>query len=68
MWQSLETFNVFNTLTLKQTFWKTQILFKKLEFRFSVESTKTENATFPNKTALSEANGTANRMERIKWT
>ena len=68
MWQSLETFNVFNTLTLKQTFWKTQILFKKLEFRFSVESTKIENATFPNKTAPSEANGKTNRMERIKWT
>ena len=31
MWQSVETLNVFNTLTLKQIFWKTKIFFKKLE-------------------------------------
>ena len=30
--------------------------FKKLEYRFLVESTKIENASFPNKTAISEAN------------
>ena len=30
--------------------------FKKLEYRFSVEITKIENATLPYKTALSEAN------------
>ena len=30
--------------------------FKKLEYCFLVESTKIENATFPYKTALSEAN------------
>ena len=33
-----------------------QALFKKLEYCFLVESTKIENATFPHKTALSEAN------------
>ena len=32
-----------------------QTLFKKLEYRFLVESYKIENATFPYKTALSEA-------------
>ena len=43
MWQSLEILNVFNTITLKQILWKTQTLFKKLEYWFLVESTKTEN-------------------------
>ena len=46
----------FNTLTLKQIFWKTQALFSNLEYHFLVETTKTENATIPYKTALSEAN------------
>ena len=31
-------------------------LFKKMEYRFLVESTKIDNITFPYKTALSEAN------------
>ena len=39
-----------------QIFWKTQTLFKKLEYRFLVETTKFENATFPYKTVLLEAN------------
>ena len=56
MWQSLKILNVFNTLTLKQIFWKTKTFFKKLEYRFLVESTKIENASFPYKTAISEAN------------
>ena len=38
--------NVFNTLTLKQIFWKTKTLLKKLENRFSIESTEIENALF----------------------
>ena len=56
MWQSVKVSNVFNTLTLKQIFWKTKTFFKKLEYRFLVESTKIENASFPYKTAISEAN------------
>ena len=56
MWQSVEILNVFNTLTLKQIFWKTKTFFKKLEYRFLVESTKIENASFPYKTSISEAN------------
>ena len=36
--------------------------FKKLEYRFVVESTKIEKAPFPYKTAISEANVKANRM------
>ena len=46
----------FNTLNLKQIFWKTQALFSNLEYHFLVETTKTEKATIPYKTALSEAN------------
>ena len=60
--------NVFNTLTLKQIFWKTKTFFKKLEHRFLVESTKIENASFPYQTATSEANVETNRMVSTKWT
>ena len=42
--------------------------FKNLEYRFLVESTKTENASFPYKTAISEANVKTNRMVNTKWT
>ena len=48
-----------------------QILFKKLEHHFVVESTKIDSITFPYKTALSEANVKTNRKNRmgcIKWT
>ena len=57
--------NVFNTLTLKQIFWKRNTFFKKLEYRFLVETTKIES-TF--KTALSETNVKTNRMATTKWT
>ena len=49
MWQSVEILNDFNTLTLKQVFWKTKSFFKKLEYPFFVESTKIEKASFPYK-------------------
>ena len=68
MWQSLEVWNVFNTLTLKSIFLKTKIFFKKLDYHFSVESTRIENATLPYKTALSEANVKTNRMGGTIWT
>ena len=35
---------------------------------FLVESTKIENASFPYKTAISEANAKANKMVSTKWT
>ena len=60
--------NVFNTLTLKQIFWKTKTIFKKLEHCFLVESTKIENAPLPYKTAMSEANVKTNKMVFAKWT
>ena len=68
MWQSVEILNVFNTLTLVQIFWKTKTFFKKLEYRFLVETTKIENTSFPFKTALSEANVKTNRMATTKLT
>ena len=46
----------------KQIFWKTETFFKKLEYRFLVESTKIGNAIFRYETALSEANVKTNRM------
>ena len=68
MSQSVKVSNVFNTLTLKQILWKTKTFFKKLEYRFLVETTKIENTSFPFKTALSEANVKRNSMATTKWT
>ena len=45
-----------------------EILFIKVEYRFLVESTNIENATFPYKTALSEGNANANRMWSTRCT
>ena len=67
MWKSVKILNIFNTLTLKQIFSKTKTCFKTLEYRFLVESTKIQNAPFPYKTAISEANVKANRMVTTKW-
>ena len=68
MWQLLKILNVFNTITLKKIFLKTKTFFKKLEDWFLVESTKIENAMFPNKIALSESNVKANSTGSTKWT
>ena len=54
-WKVLD---IFGTLTFS----------KKLEHRFSLESIKIRNATFPYKTALSELSVKTNRMEHTKWT
>ena len=62
MFKYLKYFNYFNTLTLKQVFWKTKTFFQKLEYHFLVESTNIANASFSNKTAKSEAN------VKTKWT
>ena len=42
------------TLTLIQIDWKKKTFFKKLEYRFLVETTKTGNTSIPFKTALSK--------------
>ena len=68
MWQSVEVLNDFSILTLKQIFWKTRTFFKKLEYRFLVESTKIENASFPYKTAISDPDVKTNRIVSTKWT
>ena len=68
MRQSVKVSNVFNTLNLKQIFWKEQTFFKKLEYGFLVEATKIENTSFPFKTSLSVANVKTNRMVTTKWT
>ena len=67
MLQSVKVSNVFDTLTLIQIFWKTKIFFKKLEYRFVVETTKIENTSFLFKTTLSETNVKTNRMATTKW-
>ena len=67
-WQSVEILNVFNTLTLKGIFWKTKNFLKELEYLFLVESTKIGNASFLNKSVMSEANAKTNRMVSTKWT
>ena len=61
-------FNIFNTLTLKQIFWKSETFLKKLELHFLVARTKIDKATFPYKTALSEANVITNRIESTQRT
>ena len=68
MWQSVKILSVFNTLTLKEIFWKTKTFLKKLEYHFLVESTKIESASSPYKTSILEANLKTNRMVTTKWT
>ena len=62
MWQSLEILSVFNTLTLKQIFWKTQTFFEKLEHWFLGESTKIENAACPYKLLCQKP-----MLRKIEW-
>ena len=66
--QSVAILSDFNTLNLKQIFWKTKTFFKKLEYRFLVENTKIENASFPYKTTILEAIFKTNKMVSTKWT
>ena len=61
-WQSLVILNVFKSLTLKKS------LKKKLEYRFLVESTVIENATFPYETVLSKANIKTSITKNMKWS
>ena len=58
----------FWTSSIRYKFSKKHKLFKKLEYRFLVESTEIYNITFPYKTALSEANIKTNRMGSTKLT
>ena len=68
MWRPLEILDVFTTLYLKLSFWKTKTFFKKLKYHFLVWSTNIESAKFLHKTALSEANVRAGGAGSTKWT
>ena len=59
----MEILNVFNTLILKKVFCKKKTFFRKLDFRFLVESTKIEIAIFSYKTVLPEANVKRSKLE-----
>ena len=63
--RNFERFQYFN---FKTDFLENENLFKKLEYRFSVESTKIEIASFLYKTTVSEANTMINSMVNTKWT
>ena len=62
-----ENFKRFQYFNFKTDLLESEIFFKKLEYRFLVESTKIEKASFPYKTAVSEANVKTNRVATIKW-
>ena len=49
-----------------QLFLKKKTFFKKLEYQFLIESNNIEKASFPYKTAISEANFKTNRMVSTK--
>ena len=66
--QSVKSLNVFSTLTLKPIFSKTKTFLKKTGDRFLVERTKIGNASFSDKTVISEANVKTNRMVSTEWT
>ena len=63
-----ENFKRFQYFNFETDFLESETFFKKLEYRFLVESTKIEKASFPYKTAVSEANVKTNRMVSTKWT
>ena len=63
-----ENFKCFQHFNFEIDFLENKNLFQKTGVLFLVESTKTENALFPYKTAISEANVKANKMVTTKWT
>ena len=64
----IRNFDRFQYFDFVTNFLDHEHLFKKLEHCFLVESTKTESASFPYKTAMSETNVKINRMGSTKWT
>ena len=60
---NFEHFQYFET-----NFLENKNLFQKPGLPFLVESTNTENVSFPYETAISEANVKTNRMVITKWT
>ena len=63
IWQSLEILNVFNTLTLKQDFWKTKgFSNKKLEHRFLLKVLRLKAQHFQNKLLCQKP-----MLRQIEW-
>ena len=63
-----QSFEHFQYFSFERNSLKNENFFQKLENDFLVESTQTENASFSNKTALSEGSVNENRMVDAKWT
>ena len=61
-------FERFQYFDFETDFLGNENLFRKTGLPFLVESTKIENASFPYKTSLLEANVKPNRMVISKWT
>ena len=64
----LRNFERFQYFNFETDFPKNGNLFYILEYRFLVENTKIEKATFSYKAALSEAIVKTNRMVSTKWS
>ena len=62
-----ENLEHFQHTNFETDFLEIENFFKKLEYRFLVESTKIKKASFLFKTAISEANVKTNRMVTTKW-
>ena len=60
--QPVKVSNVFNTLTLKQIFWKTKTFFKELEYRFLVETAQIEKHRFHSKLLCQKP-----MLRQIEW-
>ena len=64
----MKIFKHFQYFNFETDFLENENFFQKPGVPFLVESTKIENASFPYKTAISEANVKTNKMVTTKWT
>ena len=62
IWQSVEILNDFNTLTLKQIFWKMKTFSKKLEYHFSLKSQRLKVRHFHTKLPYQKP-----MLRQIEW-
>ena len=62
MWQSVEILNVFNTINLKQIFWNTKTIFKKLEYLFWLKALRLKTDHFYRKLPYEKP-----MLRQIKW-
>ena len=63
-----ENFEHLQYFNFETGFLENENSFQKIGVRFLVERTKIEKASFPYKTAVSEANVKTNRLVTTKWT